>query len=156
MQECSWMQGAEYARPQSPSATRRRWKWPRNSSHSASVGVRYSSLGRAARSEAGVKVRQPLSEAVVVADTRERAAIERLVDVVREELNVREVRFVEAADVASLHEQGVDLRIDSAAAHALPKPGGGAPVFSEDPGEMKGWHHWAHKLSGHGDWQRER
>jgi hypothetical protein len=65
-------------------------------------------------------------------------------------------RFVEAADVASLHEQGVDLRIDSAATHALPKPGGGAPVFSEDPGEMKGWHHWAHKLSGRGDWQRER
>ena len=31
MHECSWMQLVEYARPQSPSATRRRSKWPRNS-----------------------------------------------------------------------------------------------------------------------------
>ncbi len=45
-------------------------------------------LGLAARSQAGVKVRQPLREAVVVADGRERAAIERLAEVVREELNV--------------------------------------------------------------------
>jgi hypothetical protein len=66
------------------------------------------------------------------------------------------LRFVEAADVASLHEFGVDLRIDSAAAHSLPQPGGGAPVFDEDPSQMKGWHHWVHKASGHGDWKRER
>jgi hypothetical protein len=46
---CSWMQLVEYARPQSPRATRRRWKWPRKSSHSVSVGERYSSLGRVAR-----------------------------------------------------------------------------------------------------------
>ena len=64
-------------------------------------------------------------------------------------------RFVEAADVASLHEHGVDLRIDSAAAQSLPEPGGGAPVFDEDPGEMKGWHHWAHKATMRGDWKRE-
>jgi len=64
-------------------------------------------------------------------------------------------RFVEAADVASLHERGADLRIDSAAAESLPEPGGGAPVYDEDPGEMKGWHHWRHKLTLHGDWQRE-
>jgi len=63
-------------------------------------------------------------------------------------------RFVEAADVASLHEHGVDLRIDAAAAHSLPEPGGGAPVFDEDPGEMKGWHHWVHKATGRGDWKR--
>jgi sporulation protein YlmC with PRC-barrel domain len=66
------------------------------------------------------------------------------------------LRFVEAADVGSLHEHGVDLRIDTAAAQVLPQPGGGAPVFSEDPGKMKGWHHWVHKASGHGDWKRER
>jgi len=59
------------------------------------------------------------------------------------------LRFVEAADVASLHERGVDLRIDTAAAQSLPQPGGGAPVFDEDPGEMKGWHHWAHKATNH-------
>lgn len=64
-------------------------------------------------------------------------------------------RFVEAADVASLHEHGVDLRIDSAAAQSLSQPGGGAPVFDEDPGEMKGWQHWVHKATGRGDWKRE-
>ncbi len=53
-------------------------------------------LGLGARGQAKIKVRQPLREAVVVADGRERAAIERLADVVREELNVRSVRFVAA------------------------------------------------------------
>jgi hypothetical protein len=65
-------------------------------------------------------------------------------------------RFVEAADVESLHERGVDLRIDAAAAAGLPEPGGGAPVYDEDPGEMKGWHHWAHLAGMRGDWKRER
>jgi hypothetical protein len=64
-------------------------------------------------------------------------------------------RFVEAADVASLHERGVDLRIDSKAAGKLPEPGGGAPVYDEDPGEMKGWHHWVHMVGLRGDWKRE-
>ncbi len=43
-------------------------------------------LGLGARGQAKIKVRQPLAEAVVVADGRERAAIERLSDIVREEL----------------------------------------------------------------------
>ena len=64
-------------------------------------------------------------------------------------------RFVEAADVVSLHEHGVDLRIDAAAAESLPEPGGGAPVYDEDPGEMKGWRHWTHLLGMRGDWHRE-
>ena len=55
-------------------------------------------LGLAARMAAKVKVRQPLAAAVVVATGAERAAIERLGDVVREELNVRELRFVSAAE----------------------------------------------------------
>jgi len=55
-------------------------------------------LGHAARAQAKLKVRQPLRAAVVVATGRERAAIERLGEVVREELNVREVRFVSEAD----------------------------------------------------------
>ncbi len=65
------------------------------------------------------------------------------------------LRFVEAADVASLHERGVDLRIDSQAAQSLPEPGGGAPVYDEDPGEMKGWHHWVKAVGLRGDWKRE-
>ena len=55
-------------------------------------------LGLSARGAAKVKVRQPLHEAVVVAAAGERAAISRLADVVRDELNVKELRFVDTAD----------------------------------------------------------
>jgi isoleucyl-tRNA synthetase len=55
-------------------------------------------LGRAARAQAKVKVRQPLREAVVVAGERERAAIERSEDVVLDELNVKSVSYVSEAD----------------------------------------------------------
>jgi len=55
-------------------------------------------LGRAARAHGKVKVRQPLSEAVVVAADRERAAIERFEALVLEELNVKGLRFVSEAD----------------------------------------------------------
>jgi len=55
-------------------------------------------LGLAARAQAKIKVRQPLRAAVIVATGRERAAIERLADIVRDELNVHALRFVAAAD----------------------------------------------------------
>jgi isoleucyl-tRNA synthetase len=58
-------------------------------------------LGLAARGQAKLKVRQPLRAAVVVAAGAERQAIERFADLVREELNVRELRFVSAADELS-------------------------------------------------------
>ena len=61
-------------------------------------------LGLAARGQAKVKVRQPLHEAVIVAAGRERAAIERLADIVREELNVKELRFVSEADELGRYE----------------------------------------------------
>ncbi|HEY5262445.1 MAG TPA: isoleucine--tRNA ligase [Solirubrobacteraceae bacterium] len=67
-------------------------------------------LGLGARAQAKIKVRQPLSEAVVVADGRERAAIERLSEIVREELNVRRVRFVEAADELGEYEVKANYR----------------------------------------------
>jgi sporulation protein YlmC with PRC-barrel domain len=65
-------------------------------------------------------------------------------------------RFIEAADVESLHEHGVDLRIDSAAAQSAPEPGGGAPVYDEDPATINKWSHWAHRLSGRSDWHLKR
>jgi isoleucyl-tRNA synthetase len=55
-------------------------------------------LGLAARREGDVKVRQPLGEAVVVAHGAEQEAIEALAEIVRDELNVRRVRFVAAAE----------------------------------------------------------
>jgi isoleucyl-tRNA synthetase len=67
-------------------------------------------LGLGARGQAKIKVRQPLGEAVVVADGREREAIERLADVVREELNVREVRFVAAAEELGTYEIKANYR----------------------------------------------
>jgi isoleucyl-tRNA synthetase len=67
-------------------------------------------LGLAARGQSKIKVRQPLGEAVVVADAREREAIERLADVVREELNVRRVRFVAAAEELSSYEVKANYR----------------------------------------------
>jgi len=61
-------------------------------------------MGHAARSQAKVKVRQPLPEAVVVAAGRERQAIERLAAVVRDELNVKTLRFVGRADELGAYE----------------------------------------------------
>src|SRR4051812_19011552 len=55
-------------------------------------------LGRAARAHGKLKVRQPLSEAVVVAAERERQAISRFEDVLKEELNVKDVRYVSEAE----------------------------------------------------------
>jgi isoleucyl-tRNA synthetase len=67
-------------------------------------------LGLGARGQAKIKVRQPLAEAVVVAAGREREAIERLVDVVREELNVRRVRFVAGAEELGRYEVKANYR----------------------------------------------
>ncbi len=67
-------------------------------------------LGLGARARAKIKVRQPLAEAVVVADGRERAAIEQLVEIVREELNVRRVRFVTAAEELGEYEVKANYR----------------------------------------------
>ena len=55
-------------------------------------------LGRAARAHAKVKVRQPLREAVMVAADRERQAIEAFEELVRDELNVKSLRYVSEAD----------------------------------------------------------
>jgi isoleucyl-tRNA synthetase len=51
-------------------------------------------LGRAARAQAKIKVRQPLRKAVIVATETERAAIEDQADLVKAELNVKEIDFV--------------------------------------------------------------
>ena len=67
-----------------------------------------------------------------------------------------------AADlVASLHEHGVDLRIDAAAAAALPEPHGGAATWrGRDPGvKPSRWTHILDLMSGANprrrDWTEE-
>jgi isoleucyl-tRNA synthetase len=67
-------------------------------------------LGRAARRKANINVRQPLAEAVVVAAGREREAIEALADTVREELNVRGMRFLAAAEELGRYEVKANYR----------------------------------------------
>jgi isoleucyl-tRNA synthetase len=61
-------------------------------------------LGLAARAQAKVKLRQPLREAAVVAAGEERASIERLADVIAEELNVKSLRFVSGAEELGRYE----------------------------------------------------
>jgi isoleucyl-tRNA synthetase len=67
-------------------------------------------LGLGARGKSKIKVRQPLGEAVVVAAGREREAIERLVEIVRDELNVKRVRFVAAAEQLGGYEVKANYR----------------------------------------------
>jgi isoleucyl-tRNA synthetase len=55
-------------------------------------------LGHGARAQSKLKIRQPLRAAVVVATGRERESIEQMAEIVRQELNVRELRFVSEAD----------------------------------------------------------
>ena len=59
-------------------------------------------------------------------------------------------RFVDADQVASLHEHGVDLRIDDEQAAALPSPHGGAPVYRDnEPGiKPSRWHHFVDTMEG--------
>jgi hypothetical protein len=59
-------------------------------------------------------------------------------------------RFVAADDVASLHEMGVDLRLDTAAVAALEEPHGAAAAYGvAEPGVKPGrWSHVVGTLAG--------
>jgi isoleucyl-tRNA synthetase len=60
------------------------------------LAMRVSSLGRAARSQAGIKVRQPLAHVVVsLASSREQKILERLKPQILEELNVKDLKFAD-------------------------------------------------------------
>jgi isoleucyl-tRNA synthetase len=94
-------------------------------------------LGLAARTQARIKLRQPLREAAVVATGRERAAIERLADVVREELNVKELRFVSGADELGRYEIKPNYRtLGPRFGRAMPTVA--AAVAALDPAEVAG------------------
>ncbi len=75
------------------------------------LAVQVASLGRSARSAADVKLRQPLTRAVVVADARQQARLEHLADIVLDELNVHQIEFVREADDLVHYEIGLDPRI---------------------------------------------
>jgi hypothetical protein len=70
-------------------------------------------------------------------------------------------RFVPADQVASLHERGVDLRIDAGDAAALESPHGAAPAWRErEPGvKPSRWKRFVDLLEGKdprsGNWEEE-
>ena len=69
-----------------------------------------------------------------------------------------ERRFIAADQVASLHEHGVDLRIDAAEAASLPAPeGGAAPAFRvHEPGvKPSRWKSLVDMVTGAGSHRRE-
>lgn len=59
-------------------------------------------------------------------------------------------RFIAADQIASLHERGVDLRIDCTAAATLPAPHGSAPAWRvREPGvKPSRWKHFLDQLTG--------
>jgi isoleucyl-tRNA synthetase len=84
------------------------------------LAMKISSLGRAARSEAGIKVRQPLAKVVVkVGAKREREALERLTPQLLEELNVKGLTFVGSA--TELEKKGYVVVSEGSHAVALSK-----------------------------------
>ncbi|MCK5586575.1 class I tRNA ligase family protein, partial [Candidatus Bipolaricaulota bacterium] len=69
-----------------------------------------ASLGRAARAKAGIKVRQPLAEAIIrVSGEEEERAISALGEHIKEEINVKGLRFVQTL---SDDEPGVSIASD--------------------------------------------
>ncbi|MBA7470386.1 Isoleucine--tRNA ligase [subsurface metagenome] len=67
--------------------------------------IKISSLGRAARSKAGIKVRQPLAKALVsLVSTRERPSLDKLKTQVLDELNIKDLEFADS--VAELDKPG--------------------------------------------------
>ena len=68
-------------------------------SNDTRLAMKVSSLGRAARSQAGIKVRQPLVRVLVKADTkRDEEGLERLSPQVLEELNVKSIEFADSEE----------------------------------------------------------
>jgi isoleucyl-tRNA synthetase len=66
---------------------------------STQMAIRISSLGRAARSGANIKVRQPLAKVLAVVKSRtDREGLQNLKPQILEELNVKEVECVETID----------------------------------------------------------
>ncbi|MBS1252306.1 MAG: Isoleucine--tRNA ligase [Anaerolineales bacterium] len=84
-----------------------------------------ASLGHAARNKAQIKVRQPLVAALVKTRTpAEQKALEALADQLKEELNVKELRFVDAEDL-------VDYEVKPVHAKLGPKYGALLPQVAE-------------------------
>ena len=74
------------------------------------LAIKISSLGRSARSKAGIKLRQPLLRAKVAAEKAVLERLQRLTDLIKDELNVKEMALT------TRKEELVDYKI-----HLLPQ-----------------------------------
>lgn len=92
------------------------------------LAMKVSSLGREARSKAGIKVRQPLAHVVVsVASNKEQESLERLKPQVLEELNVKDLKFNNVIEVVKLDGHGYvvgGLEVDKKKGIKVPTSGG--------------------------------
>ena len=97
----------------------------------ARLAMKVSSLGRAARSKAGIKVRQPLASVkVMVRDAGEREALQRSFDQVGEELNVKALEFAESPS------ELYDYKVTANTPLLGPKYGKDTPKIAKGLGEM--------------------
>ena len=84
------------------------------------LAMKVCSLGRAARSQAGIKVRQPLARLVVgVAGSGEKKVLERLKPQILEELNVKELKLVDSE--TELAKPGYEVVSEGGHSVAIPK-----------------------------------
>ncbi len=92
--------------------------------------MKVSSLGRAVRSKAGIKVRQPLAHVVVsVAGSSEERSLERIKPQIMEELNVKDLEIRSTPEVVKLHGHGyvvsgMEQRIDEKKGYKVLTGGG--------------------------------
>ena len=97
--------------------------------------MRAIELGRAARSQAKIKVRQPLRKAVIVATELERREIERLSELVSSELNVKALEFVSEEGELLTYEAKPNYRtLGPRFGKAMPQVA--AAVEALDPGHV--------------------
>jgi isoleucyl-tRNA synthetase len=88
-------------------------------SNDTRLAMKVSSLGRAARSRAGIKVRQPLAvNCVSLSSMSERQALERVKPEVLEELNIKDLQVID--DVARLEEEGYVISSEGGYSVAVP------------------------------------
>ena len=84
------------------------------------LAMKLSSLGRGARSAAGIKVRQPLSEVLVkLASPLEQEALASIKPQLLEELNVKDVRTID--NIEGLEAEGYKVSIDGSYGVAVSK-----------------------------------
>jgi len=83
------------------------------------LAMKVSSLGRAARSQAGIKVRQPLAvNYVSFSSMSERTALERVKPQVLEELNIKDLQFID--NVGKLSEKSYVISSEGSYSVAVP------------------------------------